>query len=113
MSDFVKLNRWNSKSEKINPPTGQKALDVLPFILAHMGGAALGGVIGHIPGAIVGAIAPGTMARPFVKAMTSPAVRRNFVSKMIENKKLFDRTGNVIPAQTLSQALVNSNRGNQ
>lgn len=113
MSDFVKLNRWNSKSQKLNPPTGQKVLDYLPFLMGHMGGAALGGVIGSVPGSIVGALAPATLARPLVRAMTSPAVRQKLVNKMIENKKLFDRPSNVIPAQTLSQSLINSKRGNQ
>lgn len=88
LQNYTRLYKMNTKAANImfNPMTGQQNLDILPAVLAHVGSSALGGKIGGLPGAIVGALTPGLAARGIVNKMTDPVYREKLVNAMIENK---------------------------
>lgn len=92
LKKYTKSVGMNTESLEtmLNPKTGQRVSDFIPYLgaaggykaLAGLGGPILGGAIG-LP---LGAIAPGIVAKGAVKYLTSPKIRENLVNAIIEKK---------------------------
>jgi hypothetical protein len=118
MDNYAGLVGKNQKAfnTMFSPENGAKLAAFAPTASMAAGagiGAKIAGVPGAIAGGALGLVGPSVKGRITTKLLTSEKLRTKLVNKMIENKKLFDRSSNVIPAQTLSQSLINSKRGNQ
>jgi hypothetical protein len=118
MDNYAGLVGKNQKAfnTMFSPENGAKLAAFAPTASMAAGagiGAKIAGVPGAIAGGALGLVGPSVKGRITTKLLTSEKLRTKLVNKMIENKKLFDRPSNVIPAQTLSQSLINSKRGNQ
>lgn len=100
-SDLIKKNT-SPLTIMANPKTGQQGLDAQNATLLALLGHMASGNIGAL-GLAGGAIAGGKLG---TKALTSEAVRKALVKKMINNKPLFTGGGKVSGYQTAQQALV-------
>lgn len=80
-------------------------------------GAAKGAIVGGLPGALVGATvgiaAPAIAGQIATKALTSQPLRERIVASMLNNKPKFNKPQNIVAAQTLAQAIANSQQRSQ
>ena len=120
LSQYSKLQKLNenSASSLANTPTGQKVMDLIPYILAHVAGAAAGGGggflsaggIGAIPGAIAGFAAPGIALKPITNRLTSTEFRNNLIGEMLANRTKIDTNQNRKSAQLLLESVIEALR---
>ena len=120
LSDYSSLVSKNQKAlyRMHNPPTGQQASDILPYIISgmlHGGGAMAGHALGGVPGAIGGALGAGLATRPMVSALTSPALRKMLVKTLGAKQRVggsIPRTG-LRPSTGALMALSQNQSGGQ
>lgn len=104
-----RLTKMNPSSDApmFNPPTGVTALDKL----SSMFGAGIGALLGHAPGAAIGASAPGALMRPIAKALTNETVRNRLVAQMLNKNPRIYTPNKIAATNTLAQSILNALNG--
>jgi hypothetical protein len=113
MNSYTNLVSKNEEPLRLffNPKTGVRSSSFAPIASAGAGasmGFKFAGAPGAALGAILGAIGPGAVSRPFVNKLTSEKFRNSMVNEMLNPRKKFDKPKNVITQQALAQALMQS-----
>lgn len=111
IKDYSTLIQKNTEPLNImfNPKTGQRSLSELP-LLSVLSGASGALATGSVPGGILATLLPGLLARPLVKAVTSPKIRDKVINRLIQSK-----IKNASPSSNLSpliQSLMASQANN-
>lgn len=105
LKDYTRLVNMNKEAvyRMQNPKTGARG--VAPSISTLRGlMAGGGGVLGGIPGAVLGYAAPAVIGRQATKYLTNEDTRNKLINAMIEQKPLAYKPGGAL-SQTVAQSL--------
>lgn len=112
MPEAVKLQRLSkmnpsSDNPMFNPPTGITALDTLSSAF----GIGTGAILGHAPGALLGASAPGILMRPIAKALTNETIRNRLIAQMLNKNPRIYTPNKIAATNAVAQGILNALNG--